>query len=86
MNSDYGTYGVLRFLKKNDDSVVASYPIDDDTITFGKGADCNIRLYYPAVSQQHAKIIFKENKVCFMRLTWSVRQRNGYERTSSLLA
>ncbi|VDC05283.1 unnamed protein product [Peniophora sp. CBMAI 1063] len=62
MNSDYGAYGVLRFLKKNDDSIVANYPIDDETLTFGKGADCNIRLYYPAVSQQHAKIIFKENK------------------------
>ncbi|KZV71195.1 hypothetical protein PENSPDRAFT_664515 [Peniophora sp. CONT] len=62
MNSDYGTYGVLRFLKKNDDSIVASYPIDDETLTFGKASDCNIRLYYPAVSQQHAKLIFKERK------------------------
>ena len=73
MNSEYGTYGVLRFLKKNDDSnVVASYPIDDETLTFGKGGDCNIRLYYPAVSQLHAKIIFKDRKVSLICLVdWS---------------
>ncbi|KAI0312431.1 hypothetical protein OF83DRAFT_1294893 [Amylostereum chailletii] len=61
--NDYGTFGVLRFLKKTDDNaVVASYPIDDDELTFGKEAGCNVRLYYPAVSSLHAKIVFQDRK------------------------
>jgi pSer/pThr/pTyr-binding forkhead associated (FHA) protein len=69
MDNDYGVYGVLRFLKKDDDRVVvANYPIDDDELTFGKEAECNIRLYYPTVSQQHAKIVFHDRKVTYRTL------------------
>ena len=64
MNSDYGSYGVLHFLRKDDDAaVIASYPIDDDVLTFGKEQDCNIRLYYPTVSMMHAKLMFQDRKV-----------------------
>ncbi|KAI0027099.1 hypothetical protein K488DRAFT_62802, partial [Vararia minispora EC-137] len=63
MDSDYGYYGVLRFLKKDDDgAVVASYPIDDEEVMFGKDQECSIRLYYPTVSQRHAKIVFQDRK------------------------
>jgi hypothetical protein len=61
MDDDFGTYGVLR--KKDDDSfIVANYPIDDEAVTFGKESNCSIRLYYPAVSLLHAKLIFQERK------------------------
>ncbi|KAI0062552.1 hypothetical protein BV25DRAFT_643580 [Artomyces pyxidatus] len=61
--NDAGRYGVLRLLKKNEvDTVVASYPIDEEEVTFGRDPDCSVRLYYPTVSGIHAKIIFQERK------------------------
>ena len=59
----FGSYGVLRFMKRHEEIVVASYPIDDDELTFGCDPSCSVRLYYPTVSPLHAKIIFQERKV-----------------------
>jgi hypothetical protein len=59
----FGSYGVLRFMRRHEEIVVASYPIDDDELTFGSDPSCSVRLYYPTVSPLHAKIIFQERKV-----------------------
>jgi len=62
-NTSFGSYGVLRFMRRHEETVVASYPIDDDKLTFGCDPSCSVRLYYPTVSPLHAKIIFQERKV-----------------------
>jgi hypothetical protein len=62
--SEFGRYGVLRFMRRHEDTVIASYPIDDDEVTFGCDPTCSVRLYYPTVSPIHAKIFFQERKVC----------------------
>jgi hypothetical protein len=59
----FGSYGVLRFMRRHEEIVIASYPIDDDELTFGSDPSCSVRLYYPTVSPLHAKIIFQERKV-----------------------
>jgi hypothetical protein len=68
----FGSYGVLRFMRRHEETVVASYPIDDDELTFGSDPSCSVRLYYPTVSPLHAKIIFQERKVSlsFFILYW----------------
>ncbi|KAH9990229.1 hypothetical protein BJV74DRAFT_837337 [Russula compacta] len=60
--SEFGRYGVLRFMRRHEETVVASYPIDDEELTFGCDSSCSVRLYYPTVSPLHAKIIFQERK------------------------
>jgi hypothetical protein len=63
-SSEVGLYGTLRLVKRLDpQSTVASFPIDDDTVSFGRDPNCSVRLYYPSVSAVHAKIIFQERKV-----------------------
>ncbi|RDX45794.1 hypothetical protein OH76DRAFT_1387354 [Lentinus brumalis] len=59
--SDVGRLGSLSLLRSTD-SVVTSYPIDDDELTIGRDQSCSLRLYYPAVSGLHAKITFVERK------------------------
>ncbi|KAF7976909.1 hypothetical protein HWV62_5300 [Athelia sp. TMB] len=62
-SSDIGQYGTLRLVKRQDaQSVVASFPIDDESLTFGRDPTCSVRLYYPTVSAVHAKIFFEERK------------------------
>ncbi|KAI9464057.1 hypothetical protein BJY52DRAFT_883235 [Lactarius psammicola] len=60
--TEFGRYGVLRFMRRHEDTVIASYPIDDDELTFGCDPSCSVRLYYPTVSPLHAKIIFQDRK------------------------
>ena len=61
--SDIGRLGSLSLLRKlPTESVVTSYPIDDEEITIGRDQSCSLRLYYPAVSSLHAKITFVERK------------------------
>ncbi|KAI9438291.1 hypothetical protein H4582DRAFT_1815256 [Lactarius indigo] len=60
--TEFGRYGVLRFMRRHEDIVIASYPIDDDELTFGCDSSCSVRLYYPTVSPLHAKIFFQERK------------------------
>ncbi|GBE83520.1 hypothetical protein SCP_0505730 [Sparassis crispa] len=60
--SDFGRYGSLSLLKRNDPTtVVASYPIDDAEVTLGRDPSCSIRLYYPSVSALHCKLVFNES-------------------------
>ncbi|EKM56665.1 uncharacterized protein PHACADRAFT_207862 [Phanerochaete carnosa HHB-10118-sp] len=61
--SEVGIFGTLRLMKRLEpDKVVASYPIDDEEITFGRDPTCSIRLYYESVSGLHCKMIFRERK------------------------
>ncbi|KAF9225058.1 hypothetical protein BS17DRAFT_63397 [Gyrodon lividus] len=61
--SEVGCFGTLRLMKRLEPNTpVASFPIDDDTITFGRDPRCSVRLYYPSVDALHAKIIFQERK------------------------
>ncbi|KAI0634344.1 hypothetical protein C8Q77DRAFT_1055902 [Trametes polyzona] len=61
--SDIGRYGTLSLLRRLPvESVVTSYPIDDEELTIGRDQSCSLRLYYPAVSALHAKITFVERK------------------------
>lgn len=79
----FGSYGVLRFMKRHEESVVASYPIDDDELTFGSDPSCSVRLYYPTVSPLHAKIIFQERKVSlsFILFLFCLRQLTVFRRS-----
>lgn len=65
--TDFGRYGTLSLLRRQEnEGIVASYPIDDPEVTIGRDPTCNIRLYYPAVSAMHCKIVVdEENKVSF---------------------
>ncbi|KIK91166.1 hypothetical protein PAXRUDRAFT_831074 [Paxillus rubicundulus Ve08.2h10] len=61
--SEVGRFGTLRLMKRLEPNTpVASFPIDDDTVTFGRDPTCSVRLYYPSVSALHAKILFQERK------------------------
>ncbi|KAI0827314.1 hypothetical protein BC628DRAFT_1418438 [Trametes gibbosa] len=61
--SDIGRYGTLSLLRRLPlESVVTSYPIDDEELTIGRDQSCSLRLYYPAVSALHARISFVERK------------------------
>jgi hypothetical protein len=62
--SEVGKYGTIRLLKNKDpDTIIASFPIDEEVVTFGRAPDCSIRLYYAWVSSLHCKILFEEKKV-----------------------
>ena len=62
--SEVGKYGTIRLLKNKDpDVVIASFPIDEEVVTFGRATDCSIRLYYAWVSSLHCRIIFEDKKV-----------------------
>ena len=63
MNADpVGNFGTLRFVKKNG-SVLASYPVDDEEVTIGRGSSANIRLYYTWVDPLHCKLAIEDRKV-----------------------
>lgn len=61
--TDIGRYGTLSLLRRLPvESIVTSYPIDDEELTIGRDQSCSLRLYYPAVSALHAKITFVDRK------------------------
>lgn len=63
-SSEVGRFGTLRLMKRTEPhKVVASYPVDEEEVTFGRDPACSIRLYYEAVSALHCKLIFRERKV-----------------------
>lgn len=63
-DSEIGRYGTLRLMKRHEpDVAVASFPVDDEMVTFGRDPDCSVRLYYAWVSAVHCKIVFEERKV-----------------------
>ncbi|KAI0649854.1 hypothetical protein C8Q79DRAFT_900791 [Trametes meyenii] len=62
-SNDVGRFGTLSLLRRLPvESVVTSYPIDDEELTIGRDQSCSLRLYYPAVSALHAKITFVDRK------------------------
>jgi hypothetical protein len=61
--SEIGLFGTLRLMKRTTDEQVAAFPIDEETVTFGRDPTCSVRLYYPEISALHAKIVFRERKV-----------------------
>ncbi|KAG1886565.1 hypothetical protein F4604DRAFT_1572094 [Suillus subluteus] len=60
--SEIGLFGTLRLMKRTTDEQVAAFPIDEETVTFGRDPTCSVRLYYPEISALHAKIVFQERK------------------------
>lgn len=67
--AETGKYGTVRLLKRREPTtVVASYPIDDEEVTFGRDSSCSVRLYYQWVSSIHCKLIFEERKVCIVHI------------------
>ena len=64
-STEVGRYGTLRLMKRQEPhKVVASYPIDDEEITFGRDPSCSIRLYYESVSALHCKISIHNLDCC----------------------
>jgi len=49
-------------MKRTTNEQVAVFPIDEETVTFGRDPTCSVRLYYPDVSALHAKLVFQERK------------------------
>ncbi|TDL27887.1 hypothetical protein BD410DRAFT_824680 [Rickenella mellea] len=66
--TEVGRYGTIRLLKKSDaEVVVASFPVDEDVVTFGRDPSCSVRLYYAWVSGLHCKIVF-DNRKAFLQV------------------
>ena len=62
--SQVGRYGTISLLKRNEEhSVVTSFGIDSEELTFGRETTCGVRLYYPDVALLHCKVVFEERKV-----------------------
>ncbi|TFK32171.1 hypothetical protein BDQ12DRAFT_716574 [Crucibulum laeve] len=61
--SQVGRYGTISLMKQQEpDSVVTSFGIDSEELTFGRDPTCSVRLYYSDVSLVHCKIIFEQRK------------------------
>ncbi|KAF8153324.1 hypothetical protein B0H34DRAFT_100888 [Crassisporium funariophilum] len=61
--SQVGRYGTISLLKRNEtNTVIASFGIDTEELTFGRETTCGVRLYYPDVALIHCKIVFEERK------------------------
>ncbi|OJA11384.1 hypothetical protein AZE42_10281 [Rhizopogon vesiculosus] len=56
--TEIGLFGALRLMKRTTNEQVATFPIDEETVTFERDPTCSVRLYYPDVSPLHAKIAF----------------------------
>ncbi|KAF8500709.1 hypothetical protein BU17DRAFT_72038 [Hysterangium stoloniferum] len=59
-SSEIGRFGTLRLLKRHHpDITIACFPIDDEEVTFGRGRQCSIRLYYAGfVGQRSPRLAF----------------------------
>ena len=81
-SSEVGKYGLLLLMKKHDpEASIASFPIDEEEVTFGRDSNCSVRLYYNTVSALHAKIIFQERKVSlrlFSLLVYLIRHFQAF--------
>lgn len=65
--SQIGRYGTISLLKRNEEhSVVTSFGIDTEELTFGRETTCGVRLYYPDVALLHCKVMFEERKVNYL--------------------
>ncbi|KAG6329949.1 hypothetical protein ID866_9139 [Astraeus odoratus] len=48
--SEIGRFGTLRLMKRQEPDIpIASFPIDDETVTFGRDPSCSVRLYYSSM-------------------------------------
>ncbi|OJA17456.1 hypothetical protein AZE42_11660 [Rhizopogon vesiculosus] len=45
--TEIGLLGTLRLMKRTTNEQVAAFPIDEETVTFGRNSTCSVRLYYP---------------------------------------
>lgn len=62
--SQVGRYGTICLMKRQEPgTVVTSFGIDTEELTFGRDPACGVRLYYPDVSLVHCRIVFEERKV-----------------------
>lgn len=62
--SQVGRYGTISLMKRNEEhTVVTSFGIDVEELTFGRETTCGVRLYYPDVALLHCKVVFEERKV-----------------------
>jgi len=70
-----GRYGTIHYMKRLEDVPLVSYPVDDDTVTFGRTDDvvaCQIRLYDLWASGRHCQVVFNDGKVSVIFITfWS---------------
>lgn len=67
-----GRYGTIHYMKRLEDVPLVSYPVDDDTVTFGRSDDvvaCQIRLYDLWASGRHCQLIFDDGKVLVSSIT-----------------
>ncbi|KAF9461792.1 hypothetical protein BDZ94DRAFT_1323128 [Collybia nuda] len=61
--SQIGRYGTICLMKRHEpDTVVTSFGIDTEELTFGRDPTCGVRLYYSDVSLVHCRIVFEERK------------------------
>lgn len=67
-----GKFGTLSLLKTMSpkqlslaggaDTVITSFGIDTEELTFGRDPKCSVRLYYPDVALLHCKMMFQDRK------------------------
>ncbi|KAF8508715.1 hypothetical protein BU17DRAFT_70715 [Hysterangium stoloniferum] len=66
-SSEIGRFGTLRLLKRHHpDITIAFFPIDDEEVTFGRGRQCSIRLYYDYISDLHCTLHISEERKAFL--------------------
>ena len=73
--SQVGRYGTISLMKRNEEhTVVTSFGIDAEELTFGRETTCGVRLYYPDVALLHCKVVFEERKVdiSFLSLLFTI--------------
>ena len=69
--SQVGRYGTISLMKRNEENtVVTSFGIDVEELTFGRETTCGVRLYYPDVALLHCKVVFEERKVIILLLLY----------------
>ncbi|KAJ7487983.1 hypothetical protein FB451DRAFT_1025621 [Mycena latifolia] len=71
-----GRFGTIQLLRSasaigttsNTSDVVTSFGVDTSTVSFGRATNCSVRLYYPAVSPVHARIVFNDDRKAFLEV------------------
>lgn len=77
--SQVGRYGTISLMKRNEeDTVVTSFGIDAEELTFGRETTCGVRLYYPDVALLHCKVVFEERKVNIFHYNYIINNTINY--------
>ncbi|KAJ7071876.1 hypothetical protein B0H15DRAFT_869691 [Mycena belliarum] len=67
-----GRYGTIQLLRQNPaagvSEVVTSFGVDTQSVSFGRGTTCSVRLYYPDVAPVHARIVFNDARKAFLEI------------------